>query len=114
MSSNERRLAPRKKVAVPLRFHLATARGNETLTGETVDLSERGVYFTAKHTLNIGMPLEMFFVIPQELTGRRPEEVHCTGRVVHVHPGIGRNGLTGIGVQIERFEPAAPASKWSN
>ena len=114
MASEERRLAPRKKVAVPLRFHLATAPGEETLMGETVDLSERGVYFTANHTVKIGTPLEMFFVIPQELTGRRPEEVRCLGRVVHVRPGVGQDGLTGIGVQIERFEPVGAASRWTN
>ncbi len=114
MSSKERRLAPRKEIAVPLRFHLDTSAQSETFTGETVNLSERGIYFTVNRALTVGAALEMFFVIPQELTGRKAEEVRCTGRVVHVHPGLGRNGLTGIGARIEHFEPIRAVPKWSN
>lgn len=114
MSSEERRLAQRKKIAVPLRFHVSTSAQGETFTGETVNLSERGIYFTVNHLLDVGAPLEMYFVIPQELTGRKSEEVRCTGRVIHVHPGVGRNGLTGIGARIEHFEPVGGAPKWSN
>ncbi len=113
MSSKDRRLAPRKEIAVPLRFHLAESPSHETVTGETVNLSERGVYFTVSHALTVGATLEMYFVIPQELTGRKTEEVRCTGRVVHVHPDVGLNGLTGIGARIEHFEPVG-APKWSN
>lgn len=114
MLSQERRLAPRRELTVPLRFHAGASLESETLIGETVNLSEHGVYFTVNQMLTVGTPLEMFFVIPQELTGRRAEEVRCTGRVVHVHPGIGSNGLTGIGAQIEHFEPAALSHEWTN
>ncbi len=47
--------------------------------GETVNLSERGIYFTSREKVNIGEPLEIFFTLPTELTGRSPEQV-CCGR----------------------------------
>ena len=105
MSTKERRLVPRKDLSVPLRFRIQRTDEVKMQTGETMNVSEHGVFFTARQPVQVGEALEMLFVIPRELTGRNPEEVRCSGRVVHVHPGIGRNGHTGIGVQIESFEP---------
>jgi Tfp pilus assembly protein PilZ len=105
MSMKERRLVPRKSLSVPLRFRIQKTDEVRMQTGETVNVSEHGVYFTARHPVKIGEGLEMLFVIPRELTGRNPEEVRCSGRVVHVHPVICQSGHTGIGVQIESFEP---------
>ncbi len=105
MSTKERRLVPRKDLSVPLRFRIQKTDEVKMQTGETMNVSEHGVYFTARQPVQVGEALEMLFVIPRELTGRNPEEVCCSGRVVHVHPGIGQNGHTGIGVQIESFEP---------
>lgn len=106
MSTKERRLAPRKNLSVLLRFRIQEKDDMKVQIGETMNVSEHGVYFTARHPVQIGEALDMLFVVPRELTGRNAEEVRCSGRVVHVEPGIGENGHTGIGVQIERFEPA--------
>ncbi len=115
MSSNERRVAPRKDFKIPLRFRVVTsADAADTHEGETLNLSERGVYFTTNLKPSVGEPVEMFFTLPRELTGRSPEPVRCQARIIHVCPGATLNGRTGVGVAVERFEPEGPSYKWGN
>jgi hypothetical protein len=135
MSGKERRTAPRKDCAVSLRFRVladgrfAAAeeavdefegapvqafRNLATIPGETVNLSERGMYFRSRHLVSVGEPLEMYLTLPRELTGRSPEEVRCRARVVHVENHADKQGLTGVGASIERFEPVASVNKWAN
>jgi hypothetical protein len=135
MSGKERRTAPRKDCAVPLRFRVladgrfAAAeeavdefegppvqafRNLATIPGETVNLSERGMYFRSRHPVSVGEPLEMYLTLPRELTGRSPEEVRCKARVVHVENHSDQQGFTGVGASIERFEPVASVNKWAN
>jgi hypothetical protein len=135
MSGKERRTAPRKDCAVSLRFRILAngrfAAAEEavdefegpatqdfsrlaTISGETVNLSERGMYFRSRHPVSVGEPLEMYLILPRELTGRSPEEVRCKARVVHVESHADQHGFTGVGASIERFEPVASASKWAN
>lgn len=135
MPGNERRIAPRKVCAVPLRFRvvtngwhgpteeaaalygvptLLTSANSATIEGQALNLSERGVYFTSPEKLSAGQPLEMYFTLPRELTGRSPEQVRCSARVVHVEEETDRRGMRGIGAEVERFEPIPAARDWSN
>jgi hypothetical protein len=85
------------------------------MEGEALNLSERGVYFTSRETLQVGEPLEMIFTLPRELTGRGPEQVRCTARVVHVDDQTDHQGRRGFGATVERFEPIAVAPRnWAN
>jgi hypothetical protein len=128
MRNKERRIAPRKECTVPLRFRVAksvdslareTAGASArtpfgTIEGESVNLSERGIYFRSRQRVNVGEPLEMYFTIPRELTGRSAEQVRCSARVVHVEPQADRQGLVGVGAAVERFEPMSSARDWGN
>lgn len=132
MSGNERRVSPRKDCAVPLRFRIisnativspaeaaaghavAAVPSRGILEGEAVNLSERGIYFRSRERLSIGMPLEIYFRLPRELTGRSAEEVRCSARVVHVEAAESNGGLTGVGATVERFEPIAMIRNWHN
>jgi hypothetical protein len=135
MSGRERRTSPRKECVVPLRFRVVTnghrAQAEEiaasygmreskllaraaTLEGEALNISERGVYFTSREKLHVGEPLEMYFTLPRELTGRGPELVRCSARVVHVDEETDRRGVRGIGATVERFEPVVVARNWAN
>jgi PilZ domain len=141
MSNNERRIAPRKSCVIPLRFRILAnefvAGSNRDFTGsrsgmtdfhpvrsmpihlavlegETVNLSERGIYFRSRQNVSIGEPLEMYFTLPRELTGRGPEEVRCSARVVHVQKGADQEGMVGVGATIERFEPIGSIRSWDN
>jgi hypothetical protein len=135
MSGRERRTSPRKECVVPLRFRVVTncrnaqaeefaasygLRGSKVfahvamMEGEALNLSERGVYFTSRERLHVGEPLEMFFTLPRELTGRGPEQVRCTARVVHVEDRTDLQGARGIGATVERFEPVLTPRNWAN
>src|SRR5271163_559489 len=144
MSSNERRIAPRKDFAIPVKFH---ARASETASatvrampsarvgyaanlamaaaapakptrvldmqeGVTVNLSERGIYFKSAHKVTLGQSVELYFTLPRELTGRNPEAVRCSARVVHVEPHADERGLIGAGAEVERFEPLQRFRTW--
>lgn len=130
MTGRERCVSPRKECVVPLRFRIMhNGFGNEqqslggelsrrstlmgTFDGESVNLSERGIYFTSSQKMSIGQPLEMFFTIPRELTGRDSERVRCSARVVHVEQRTDDRGLLGVGAAVERFEPIG-ARDWGN
>jgi len=133
--SRERRVSPRKDCAVPLRFRI-TSNGNRptgsdvaaagdkrakkpavamgVLDGETVNLSERGIYFKSRQPLRVGDPLEIFLTLPRELTGRDSEQVRCSARVVHVDEGTDQRGRIGIGASVERFETLVATRNWGN
>jgi PilZ domain len=134
MAGSERRTSSRKICALPVRFRV-TANGQHDqepqieasrekstgraampggeFVGKALNLSERGLYFTCKENLRIGQPLEMYFTLPQELTGRAPENVRCSARVVHVDDD-GQAGLRGIGACVDGFEPMAAVRDWAN
>ncbi|HWY26495.1 MAG TPA: PilZ domain-containing protein [Candidatus Angelobacter sp.] len=136
--AKERRIAPRKACVVPLRFRVlsgavgvgvASAAPGSTMEreaaprspspgrlgiqeGQTANISERGIYFTSSMMLSVGDPLEMFFTLPSELTGRGAESVKCDARVVHVDSHA--NGSVGVGAVIERFEALERVRSWAN
>jgi hypothetical protein len=130
MSAKERRISPRKDCAVPLRFRVLSnatvlANGEASaggvavasrgiLEGEAVNLSERGIYFRSRERLAIGSPIEIYFKLPREMTGRASEEVRCSARVVHVEPEQSGDGFSGVGATVERFEPVAMIRNWHN
>jgi len=135
MSGKERRNSPRKECTVPLRFRIVTnghnaqaeeiaasygMRGSKTLAsaatmeGKALNLSESGLYFTSREMLLVGEPLEMYFTLPRELTGRAPEQVRCRARVVHVEERVDETGARGIGATVERYEPIVTPRNWAN
>jgi hypothetical protein len=56
----------------------------------------------------------MYFTLPPELTGRNPEPVRCSARVVYVEQHGGRRGLLGIAATVERFEAMTMARSSDN
>lgn len=117
MSRTERRTSSRKACSLPVRFHLdlserevsseraaesARAQNSECI-GKALNLSERGVYFICYEKLSAGQPIALYMTLPTELTGRAPESVRCSARVVRVDQD-GHDGLRGIGACVEQFE----------
>jgi hypothetical protein len=82
--------------------------------GETVNLSERGIYFKTAQKVKIGQAMEIYFTLPRELTGRSPEPVRCNARVVHVEQYSDERGWTGVGAAVEQFEPLQRFRTWDN
>jgi hypothetical protein len=133
----DRRVASRKAYSLPVRYnvlteelvsvpyenpraeaaqrtHAAPQSLRNDRNGETVNLSERGIYFKSLEKVSLGESLEIFFTLPTELTGRSPEEVSCRARVVHVDRPETRDGYTGVGAAIERFERITRTRTWDN
>lgn len=132
MSSRERRISPRKVCVVPLRFRIISNRSSQllhsaadteaarvspyygTFEGQSVNLSERGIYFRSREKMSVGQPLEMYLTIPRELTGRASERVRCSARVVHAEQSVDQQGMLGVGAAVDRFEPVSVARDWGN
>jgi hypothetical protein len=86
----------------------------DMLDGETVNLSERGVYFRSAQKVKIGQSVELYLTLPHELTGRGPESVRCKARVVHVEQQADDQGWLGVGASVEQFEPLQRIRGWEN
>ena len=140
MSKIERRITPRKACTIPIRFRALVSEFTpvavgasgfrvsdndfrvsrprpsnlETIEGETVDLSERGIRFRSAFKFRIGDPVEIYFTLPRELTSRSPEEIRCNARVVHIENESDAQGMTVAGAVVEQFEPLHRAENWSN
>jgi hypothetical protein len=138
MSVSDRRIVHRKPYVMPIRFivlieefamagtirdasrvadagrKVVNAQALIPHVGETVNLSERGVAFKSRHMVSLGQPMELFFTLPTELTGRLPEDVRCTARVVHVDHLRDLQGDICVGAAIESFERVAPTRSWGN
>jgi len=135
MSSHERRIAPRKSYAIPVRINVITeqyamvgstgaatvpAQANAKLLStialpqqdEIINLSERGIGFKARQSLNIGENVEICFALPTALTA--PEDVRCSARVVRVEKDRETNGTMAIGATIDRLERTAVTRNWAN
>jgi hypothetical protein len=142
MSSKERRISPRKACTIPVRFRfrasvnelvpaslgIAASCGasrevrmvkqrpsnQEAIVGETVNLSERGTRFKSPCRFRVGESVQMYFTLPWELAGRNPEEIRYKARLVRVEKESDAQGMTDIGVAVERFEPPNYRRNWSN
>jgi PilZ domain len=99
----DRRLAGRYKVKTPLRVRLWKSATPE-LAAESVNLSQRGIYFATDSLLRQGETVEVFFHMPQEIVGEAASEWRCTGHVVRVEEIHAAGGKQGVGVQFDCYE----------
>jgi hypothetical protein len=79
----DRRLADRYKMKTPLRVRIWKSAVPEC-TAESVDLSQRGIYFATNSVLHKGETVEVLFNMPEEIVGETMSEWRCTGHVVRV------------------------------
>lgn len=101
----ERRLAGRHSLKTPLRVRIWKSHIPDA-TGESLNLSPRGMYFSTEAILRDGEAVEVFFDMPQEITGEPNCEWRCTGHVVRTHPIEATGGKLGVGVQFDCYEIA--------
>lgn len=97
----ERRAARRFSMALPLKVRLSVEGGVAEKTGETRDVSFRGLYFTIEASVETGSSIEFVLTLPQQITLAGDVHIRCYGRVLRVEP---RNGSRGVAAQIERYE----------
>jgi PilZ domain-containing protein len=106
MLTKERRLSPRKTLAIPMRFRATNRKNSTTQPGLTSNFSEHGVHFITEQRVTIGAPVELFVTLPKGVARRKIKEVRCIGRVIHVQSHLRGDDVSGVGVCIERYEPA--------
>ena len=102
--SSERRQVARHNMRTPLRFraiNLASDK-SEHFT-EAINISRGGFFFASSAPLQVGMPIDCTLRMPEEVTGSKSQETHCTARVVHVRNEPYGDGRIGFGAEIEKY-----------
>lgn len=105
MSENdERRRAPRIPVKVPLKVIPSEGAGQYVQNAESINISERGLYFQMPSGIKPGSTVELSFTMPGEVTGGMAMKIRCTARVVRVEPQSSGDSKVSVAAHIERFE----------
>jgi hypothetical protein len=103
----ERRSSDRHSVKTALRIRVWNS-GLPEHRAESVNLSQRGIYFATKSSLCKGEIVEVLLKMPEEVSGEETTEWRCTGDVVRVEPFDSPTGKLGVGVQFYCYEVARP------
>ena len=101
----ERRLAGRHSFKTALRTRIWKSQIPDA-TGESLNLSPRGMYLSTEAILRQGEAVEVFFDMPEEITGEPNCEWRCTGHVVRTDSIEGTEATLGVGVQFDCYEIA--------
>lgn len=106
MTTSERRQVARYNLRTSLRFRaLNLASDKSEHFTEAINVSRGGFFFASSAPLQIGMPIDATLSMPAEVTGSKPQETHCTARVVHMRNEPYGDGRIGFGAEIERYHP---------
>jgi hypothetical protein len=97
----ERRAARRFSMMLPLKVRFSAGNGITEKSGETRDVSFRGLYFLIEANLESGSSIEFVLTLPQQITLAGDVHIRCYARVLRVDAQEGRNG---VAAQIERYE----------
>ncbi|HUJ30036.1 MAG TPA: PilZ domain-containing protein [Candidatus Acidoferrum sp.] len=104
MKPSDRRFASRVNVRIPLRIQVLKSL-LPAQERESVNLSEKGVYFTTDAPLNMGAAVELLLNMPAEITGdATASEWKCMGHVVHAKPLEEAPDTIGVGVRFDYYE----------
>jgi hypothetical protein len=99
----DRRVAGRHRVKTPLRVRVWKSE-IPAQKAESVNLSQRGIYFATGSPLHEGETVEVLFNMPEAVGGEPTTEWRCTGHVVRVEEIESRMWKQGVGVQFDCYE----------
>lgn len=100
----DRRFTLRMELHLPIQFRPVL---NSAVAGEraqSLNISRRGVYLSTSLPVSMGMPVELEFTMPEEISGKPERAWRCVGRVVRVDPGGRLRGRRGVGIQFDYYE----------
>jgi PilZ domain len=101
----ERRLARRYDLSLPVTVRLPINREPKSHSGQTRDISTRGVYFTMGNDLAPGTELDFTLTLPSEITHGSEVFVRAHGRVVRVDKRVEETQESvGVAAVIERYD----------
>ena len=97
----DRRANSRRPVQIPVRFQGENSRLSAH-RGDSVNLSERGIYFLTSAILGRGQIITLSLVLPED----RLTKWCCTGRVLRVELGPWMGTRIGVAMVFHRSEPS--------
>ncbi|MGB0035435.1 MAG: PilZ domain-containing protein [Candidatus Acidiferrales bacterium] len=101
----ERRMARRYDLSLPVNVRTPITREPGAHSGQTRDISTRGVYFTMHKDLTPGTELDFTLTLPAEITRGTEVFVRAHGRVVRIDKRRDEEHETiGIAAVIERYD----------
>ncbi|MGB9067004.1 MAG: PilZ domain-containing protein [Candidatus Acidiferrales bacterium] len=101
----ERRLARRYDLSLPVNIRMPINREPRTHSGQTRDISTRGVYFTMTDDLAPGSELDFTLTLPAEITRGSEVFVRAHGRVIRIDKHSDDNHESvGVAAVIERYD----------
>ncbi len=109
MSYSKLRSAERISLRAPLRFRQVAEAPRDHFEGETVNVSENGLFFITNHPPQFGAPLDLIVQMPGDTRGEYRTQVRCRARVVRVQD-IPAANQAGVAVTIEYFVRSTAAA----
>jgi PilZ domain len=101
----ERRLARRYDLSLPVNIRMPINMELRSHSGQTRDISTRGVYFTLQDDLVPGSELDFTLTLPAEITRGSEVFVRAHGRVIRVDKRSDDDHETiGVAAVIERYD----------
>jgi hypothetical protein len=101
----ERRTARRYDLSLPVNIRLPISREPKSHSGQTRDISTRGVYFTVQNELAPGTELDFTLTLPAEITRGTEVFVRAHGRVIRMDKRTDDEHETiGVAAVIERYD----------
>ena len=101
--ADDRRITHRVPLAMPLRVRVWKSAIPEQ-RAESMNISERGVYFATGSRFKEGEQLELLLRMPEEIVGRAQTDWRCVGHVVRVQALDSSSRALGVAVQFDRYQ----------
>jgi len=102
---NDRRMARRYGLAVPVKYDAPETPASEEPHGQTREISRSGLYFTADAAPEPGSMVTLTLTLPSALTGGEGVLVEVQAKILRVEPaGTTVDGRMGVAARIEGYE----------
>ena len=101
VSSVERRATRRFSMMLPVKVRLPENADGVERSGETRDVSYRGLYFLTEASVQPGALNEFVLTLHQQITLAGDVHIRCYARVLRVEP---HNSRSGVAARIDRYE----------
>lgn len=99
----DRRLVPRHDLKTPVRVRVRRHDSREWVA-QSENLSTNGVFVETDLPISAGAALDLFFEMPESVTGTPAAHWLCLGHVVRVVQGDAADRRRGVGVQFDCYE----------
>jgi len=101
----ERRMARRYDLSLPVNVRIPINREPGSHSGQTRDISTRGVYFTTHKELAPGTEVDFTLTLPAEITRGNEVFVRAHGRIIRIDKRHDEGVDTiGVAAVIERYD----------